>query len=107
MKKKIISAILAGAMLISVVSCSKAEPTESESSETSETTTEVTETTLDPDSIMGFNMIDNGDFSSKKAAWNIYLEGGQGIVIVNDKGELEYDCSIVGTKQHANQIYYD
>ena len=56
MKKKIVSAILAGSMLIGVASCSKPAPSESQEPSESESVTETseeTEPTVDPDSIMG------------------------------------------------------
>ena len=108
MKKKIISVVLAGALLAGMASCTKTEPTESETSaaETSveETTTEPTE---DEHPLMGFNMIEDGDFADKNHAWFVYLEGGDGGLTVNGDGQLQYDCKIVGIKMHANQIYYD
>jgi endoglucanase len=56
---------------------------------------------------MGFNMINNGDFASKDHEWHTYFEGGDGLMYVNDKGELEFDCKMIGTKEWANQLYYD
>ena len=107
MKKKIVSMVLAGAMVMSIASCNQpATPAETETSET-ETTTEETTETEDEHPLMGFNMIENGDFSSKNHAWMVYLEGGDGTVSINDKGELQYDCKMVGVKEHANQLYYD
>lgn len=107
MKRKIVSLVLAGAMIMSLASCSNPTPTETEASVSETTEEETTTTTEDEHPFMGFNMIDNGDFSSKDHAWMVYLEGGDGKLSINDKGELQYDCKIVGTKEHANQIYYD
>ena len=106
MKKKIVSAILAGSMILSVASCSLIKPTEASGSE-SESSEETTETTLDPNSIMGFNMIENGDFASKEHAWGTYLEGGDSTLSVNDKGELQLDIKSEGSVNWANQIFYD
>ena len=72
MKKKIVSAILAGSMLIGVASCSKPAPSESQEPSESESVTETseeTEPTEDPESIMGFNMNENGDFASAEHTW--------------------------------------
>ena len=111
MKKKIISLVLAGAMLVGVASCTTPEttapvqtPTETVPSTSAETEPEETEP-----SIMGFNMIDNGDFSDTdpENPWHTYFEGGDGLMYINDKGELQFDCKIVGIKEHSNQIYYD
>ena len=64
MKKKIVSGILACSMVLGLAACSKPEPTDTEVPETTEPETTVeTEPTYDLDSIMGFNMIDNGDFA--------------------------------------------
>ena len=110
MKKRIVSVILAISMIAGVAACSK--PTPTETTETSETeteieTTEETETTLDPNSIMGFNMIENGDFASKTTTWMTFFEGGDGTLAVNSKGELQFDCKKAGHKDYSNQIYYD
>ena len=106
MKKKIVSAVLAGAMVMSLASCAKPDVENTETSE-SETTTEETTETEDEHPLMGFNMVENGDFSSKNHTWMVYLEGGDGTISVNDNGELQYDCKMVGVKEHANQLYYD
>ena len=106
MKKKIVSAVLAGAMVMSLASCAKSDVENTETSE-SETTTEETTETEDEHPLMGFNMVENGDFSSKNHTWMVYLEGGDGTISVNDNGELQYDCKMVGVKEHANQLYYD
>ena len=88
MKRKIVSAVLAGSMLLSLASCTVATPPDSsESSSESSVETEPSETVP---SIMGFNMIENGDFSSKSHEWHTYFEGGDGLMTVNDKGELQF-----------------
>ncbi len=110
MKKKIVSAILAGAMLIGVASCSKPAPSESADPSDSESvpeTSEETEPTYDPDSIMGFNMIENGDFASAEHSWGTYFEGGEGVLSVNSKGELQLDITKEGKVNWGNQISYD
>ena len=108
MKKKIVSGILACSMVLGLAACSKPEPTDTEVPETTEPETTVeTEPTYDPDSIMGFNMIDNGDFASSDHAWNTYFEGGDGVLSVNGKGELQLDIKKIGSVNWANQIYYD
>ncbi len=106
MKRKIVSVILAGSMLIGMASCTKTQPAESETSEET-TSEETTETTEDEHPLMGFNMIENGDFSSSDHAWHTYFEGGDGLMAVNSNGELQFDCKIVGNKEHSNQLYYD
>lgn len=110
MKKKLVSAIMAGSVLISMTSCvmtppETEQPTESETE--TETSAEETETTYDPNSIMGFNMIENGDFASAEHTWMTYLEGGESTLAVNDKGELQLDITNEGKVNWANQIYYD
>ena len=111
MKNKSISLILAGSMLVSVASCSILDPTEATTSteETTETTIEETEPTeeYDENSIMGFNMIENGDFSDENHTWGTYLEGGDSELKVNSDGELQLDIKGEGSVNWANQIYYD
>lgn len=108
MKKKIVSAVLACAMLLGMASCGKTDPTapETEPTESEPTETEP-EPTEDEDSIMGFNMVENGDFSDKSHQWHTYFEGGDGFLKVNSDGELQFDCKMVGNKEHSCQIYYD
>ena len=105
MKKRIVSCILACSMLFGLASCTVGTPSDSsESSSESSVETEPSET---KPSIMGFNMINNGDFSSKNHDWHTYFEGGDGLMTVNDKGELQFDCKMIGIKEWSNQFYYD
>ena len=90
MKKRIVSAVLACSMLLGLASCTKTTPTDVTG--TSSETSEETEPSETVPSIMGFNMINNGDFSSKTHDWHTYFEGGDGLMTVNDKGELQFDC---------------
>lgn len=106
MKKRIVSVILAGSMLLSLAACNDNNSGVLES-ETETETSETTEPTETEPSIMGFNMINNGDFSSKTHDWHTYFEGGDGLMTVNDKGELQFDCKMVGIKEWSNQFYYD
>jgi len=106
MKKRIVSALLAGSMLLSLAACDGSNSGILES-QTETETSEVTEPTETEPSIMGFNMINNGDFSSKDHDWHTYFEGGDGLMTINDKGELQFDCKMVGIKEWSNQFYYD
>lgn len=106
MKKRIVSALLAGSMLLSLAACDGNTSGVLES-QTETETSEVTEPTETEPSIMGFNMIKNGDFSSKDHDWHTYFEGGDGLMTVNDKGELQFDCKMIGIKEWSNQFYYD
>ena len=107
MKKKLVSVILAGSMLLSLASCDMIWPSDPTESKPETESSEVTEPSETEPSIMGFNMINNGDFASKDHEWHTYFEGGDGLMYVNDKGELEFDCKMIGTKEWANQLYYD
>lgn len=69
MKKRIVSALLAGSMLLSLAACDGSNSGVLES-QTETETSEVTEPTETEPSIMGFNMINNGDFSSKDHDWH-------------------------------------
>ena len=105
MKKRIVSCILACSMLFGLASCTAGTPSDSSES-TSESSVETEPSETKP-SIMGFNMINNGDFSSKNHDWHTYFEGGDGLMTVNDKGELQFDCKMIGIKEWSNQFYYD
>ena len=107
MNKRFVSVILAGSMLLSLASCDMIWPSDPTESKPETESTEVTEPSETEPSIMGFNMINNGDFASKDHEWHTYFEGGDGLMYVNDKGELEFDCKMIGTKEWANQLYYD
>ena len=107
MNKRFVSVILAGSMLLSLASCNLIWPTEPTESKPETESSEVTEPSETEPSIMGFNMINNGDFASKDHEWHTYFEGGDGLMYVNDKGELEFDCKMIGTKEWASQLYYD
>ena len=107
MNKRFVSVILAGSMLLSLASCNLIWPTEPTESKPETESSEVTEPSETEPSIMGFNMINNGDFASTDHEWHTYFEGGDGLMYVNDKGELEFDCKMIGTKEWANQLYYD
>lgn len=107
MKKKLVSVILTGSMLLSLASCDMIWPSDPTESKPETESSEVTEPSETEPSIMGFNMINNGDFASKDHEWHTYFEGGDGLMYVNDKGELEFDCKMIGTKEWANQLYYD
>ena len=104
MKKKIVSMVLACSMIIGVASCKKADTTEvSDSSESSE----ITETTKDPNSIVGENLMKNGDFSDPELLWGTFFEGGSGELFINDKQELQFDAQKLGSVNWANQVNYD
>ena len=107
--KKIISLFVSGAMLLSLASCTATETTVVYiPTETVPTSEETVPEETEP-SLMGFNMIENGDFSDPdpEVPWHTYFEGGDGLMYINDNEELQFDCKIVGIKEYSNQIYYD
>ena len=128
MRKKLVAMMLSLALAVSVTACGGNEA----ATETAEVTeqTEVTEETVEteeeepveeveeeepaeeekeePKSLMGFNMIDNGDFAAGRAdSWFTYCEGGYGTVEANADGQMEVKIAKIGTKEHGVQVYYD
>lgn len=129
MRKKLVAMMLSIALAVSVTACGGNEA----ATETAEVTeqTEVTEETeeeetaeepvqeaepeepveeepSEPESLMGFNMIENGDFAAGLAdSWFTYCEGGYGTVEANADGQMEVKVSSIGTKEHGVQVYYD
>lgn len=81
MKKKLVSVILAGSMLLSLASCDMIWPSDPTESKPETESTEVTEPSETEPSIMGFNMINNGDFASKDHEWHTYFEGGDRLIM--------------------------
>ena len=121
MNKKIISILLVSSMAFSMTACGNEAQDESSKKPATQTTTAETtaETTVaetepeaesvsaDTESLMGFNMIENPDFSSEDLKWGTYFEGGAGELKINSDGELQFDSNALGSKEHSNQIFYD
>ena len=121
MNKKITSILLVTSMAFSMTACGSDSQDESSKKTTAATTTAATtaETTgsetepeaesvsADTESLMGFNMIENPDFSGEDFKWGTYFEGGAGELKVNSDGEMQFDVNALGSKEHSNQIFYD
>ena len=105
MNKKITSILLVTSMAFSMTACGSDSQDESSKKTTAATTTAATtaETTgsetepeaesvsADTESLMGFNMIENPDFSGEDFKWGTYFEGGAGELKVNSDGEMQFD----------------
>ena len=123
MTKKILSLLLCVSLCASLIACgAKEEPVAEPQEEVVEEVPEeepveevVEEVEEEPaeeepaeqESLMGYNMIDNGDFAEGLGVWTIYFEGGSGALDVNADGQLEMKVTKLGTKEHSVQIYYD
>lgn len=125
MKRKLLSIIMCMTLALSVVACGGKAAEETVTEETVEVTEEtdeaeeVQESTEEPaeeeaeekpekqESLMGYNMIDNGDFAGGLGDWMTYCEGGYGTIEVNADGQLETKITMIGTKEHGVQAYYD
>lgn len=57
--------------------------------------------------LTGENLIPNGDFSAGIGGFLTYLEGGDGFLQVNDKGELETVINRVGEVDYGVQAFLD
>lgn len=116
MKKKLLAVLLCVCMTASLVACGGSEPAEStEVSENTETETDETETEAEETeaeeeeeqaSLMGFNMVKDGDFSQGEENWFLYLNAGSATMSY-DNEELSVNITGVGKEEHGVQIYYD
>ena len=123
MKKKCLAIFLCVSMTASLFGC--------QSKATTESTDEVTETEAAQDtdeakeepqteesaekeepkeeelaSLMGFNMVEDGDFSEGKEKWFLYLNAGTASMSYENE-ELSVNITGVGKEEHGVQIYYD
>lgn len=117
MKRKILALLLCVSMCVGLTACgsgqesvvTEAEPEETEvpeeePAETGETEEEAPE---EVESLMGYNMIENGDFSNGTGKWNTYFNGGNAVITVDEEGRLKVQITTLGTKDHSVQLYYD
>lgn len=115
MKKKLLAMLLCVCMTASLVACGGSEPAEStEVSENTETETDEPEAEAEEEaeeeeeqaSLMGFNMVKDGDFSQGEENWFLYLNAGSATMSY-DNEELSVNITSVGKEEHGVQIYYD
>ncbi len=114
--KKVVSVILVGCMIMSLIGCSgnnnvsstKTPQATEKSTEQPQTTstpvpTVAPEPVSDPD-----NLMPAGDFVKQDSHWGMYMEsGGVGEMGVNSKEQLEVKIKNNGNKKHAVQVYCD
>lgn len=129
MKNKVIATLLCMTMATSLVACGSStvsdnsvatvseeevvetEPEEVVQEEPEEVSNEPEEPE-EPVSLMGFNMIDKGDFElthdewSSNALWHLYLNSGSAAIDMVDN-QLKCDLTKMGSEEHGVQIYYD
>lgn len=132
MKRKLLSLMLCVSMAASLVACQGTATTESESvssteteetAETAETAETVQEETTEENgqeeneedetqekeeqaSLMGYNMVADGDFSAGEEKWSLYLNAGTASMNY-DNEQINVQISSVGKEEHGVQIYYD
>lgn len=116
MKRKLLALFLCLSMCVSLTACAgkgeqEAEPsineTESATEEEPEEEQPKEEEPEEVESLMGYNMIDNGDFSNGTGKWNTYFNGGNAVIAVDEEGRLKVQITTLGTKEHSVQLYYD
>lgn len=107
-KKRIISAMLALAMVVSLAGCgtSKTENTGEQATEVTTTQEQTTEEETTEEEVQKGNMIVNGDFSDGTSHFDTYTNGGSCDISVSG-GELKVFISKLGTVEHGVQLYYD
>lgn len=116
MKRKILALFLCASMLVGLTGCggqgASAPVEEEQQQETAEEPEEKEEEAEaeEPEevkSLMGYNMIENGDFSNGTTKWNTYFNGGNAVIVVDEEGRLKVQITTLGTKEHSVQLYYD
>jgi endoglucanase len=116
-KKKLTALLLCVSMCTGLAACGGVKQTEAEESAQEEQVVEETaqeespeedveEDTEEITSLMGYNMIENGDFANDADDWHIYLNGGKATSGVENE-MLTIPIQSVGTLEHSVQIYYD
>ena len=118
MKRKILALFLCVTMAVGLAACGNkgqeaAAPVEEEeqpeepeelAEEEKETGTEEEEEPEEVESLMGYNMIENGDFSNGTTKWNTYFNGGNAVIVVDEEGRLKVQITTLGTKEHSVQV---
>lgn len=117
MRRKLLALFLCVSMCMSMTACGSkenaetagaAEETAAEQEETGEEMTEEeTAEETEIESLMGYNMIENGDFANGTGKWNTYFNGGNAVIVVDEEGRLKVQITTLGTKEHSVQLYYD
>lgn len=112
LKRRILALFLCFSMVLGLTACgSKEEPIPEEPAEP-EIVEEEPEEPIEEEpeeiaSLMGYNMIENGDFSNGMDGWFIYLNGGNGTLSLDEEGRLSTEITQIGNQEHSVQIYYD
>lgn len=110
MKKRLLSMVLATAMVLSLAGCKTGTETAEDTMATEAAKTTATEETTTEEtteeSLPEGNMIVNGDFSDGTTGFNTYTNGGS-CNIKETNGELETAITTIGGVEHGVQVYYD
>lgn len=115
MKKKCLAILLSVCVVASFTGCGNNAGTDEVSvsadsaavEESDDATAEdaAKEAEVEVKSLMGYNMIQNGDFT-EDLNWFLYTNGGSGAINIADEA-LQADISTIGAVEHGYQIYYD
>lgn len=116
MKKKVLALLLSVSLVVSMTACGNTT-TETVTDTESEEVQEVPEVDEKEEpakeeeekelpSLMGFNMVENGDFSGEDEKWFLYTNLGSASLAMENE-ELSVAISGVGEEEHGVQIYYD
>ena len=114
LKRKVLALFLCLSLVLGMTACgnSKEEPiTQEEPVYTVQEEAEEPPAEEEPEeieSLMGYNMIENGDFASGDTGkWGTYFNGGNAVIVVDEEGRLKTQITTLGTQEHSVQIYYD
>ena len=128
MKKRMLAVLLSVGMAVSLIGCGagaepepveeeaekepeEEEPEEAEEEPEEEPAEEETEEAEEAEdhggSLMGYNMIENGDFSDSELLWGTYFNGGYGTVSINADQVMQFDIAKQGDLDYSNQLSYD
>ena len=114
LKRKVLALFLCLSLVLGMTACGNGkeepvtpqEPIDTAQEETEEPAAE--EETEEIESLLGYNMIENGDFSSGDTGkWGTYFNGGNAVIVVDEEGRLKTQITTLGTQEHSVQIYYD
>lgn len=118
-RKRILALFLCAGMCVGLTACGKEQTEETAAPEQKEQQVqepeetkeeepeEIPEEEKEVESLMGYNMIENGDFANGTTKWNTYFNGGNAVIVVDEEGRLKVQITTLGTKEHSVQVFYD
>lgn len=115
MKKKLLAVLLCVCMGTGLAACGNDKQTQTDAP-VQETPQEAPEEPAEEikeeepeevESLLGYNMIENGDFANGTGKWNTYFNGGNAVIAVDEEGRMKVQITTLGTKEHSVQVFYD